>query len=44
VKEFAAKEHVIDERVDRAELIDVLQEPVMLRNGWKHILKHCKQR
>lgn len=39
--EYAAEFTPTDDRVDPAELIDILAEAVRARNGWKRILARC---
>ncbi len=43
VGEYAAENHVGDERVNQEELVDILREAAAARNGWKRILLRCKQ-
>jgi hypothetical protein len=37
----AARKAPVDERVERGELVDVVQEAASARNGWKRILARC---
>jgi hypothetical protein len=39
--EYAAKVRVIDERVDPAEIGDILTAACVARNGWKVIFGRC---
>ena len=38
---FEAGPMPTDERVDAAELVDIVREAVAARNGWKRILQRC---
>lgn len=40
-REFAASAQIPDERVMSAEVVDIVQEAAVARNGWKVILARC---
>ena len=41
VEEYAAGSAPSDERVDGAEVVDIVRDAVATRNGWKRILARC---
>jgi len=41
VDEYAAGKGPAEDRVDFAEMVDILREAVTARNGWKRILRRC---
>ena len=41
VEEYTAGSAPSDERVDSAEIVEILREAVVARNGWKRILARC---
>ena len=41
VEEYARTIRIFDDRVDEAEVVEVLREAAAARNGWKIILSHC---
>jgi hypothetical protein len=42
LKQYARDPKIPDDTVDPTELLDILDQAVEARNGWKHILARCR--